>query len=80
MHKQEEFNIKVDRAKIVSLLTALQMRKLTLEQALELEALMVIERRRAIQNGINDLDIIFMILFDRPKWICRWGLLSRLLK
>jgi hypothetical protein len=58
MQKHEEADIMVDRAKIVSFLTALQMRKLTLEQALELEALMVKERNRAIQNGINDLDII----------------------
>jgi hypothetical protein len=58
MQKHEEVNILVDRAKIVSFLTALQMRKLTLEQAIELEELMVKERNRAIQNGINDLDIV----------------------
>jgi hypothetical protein len=56
--KQEEVNILVDRAKIVSFLAALQKRTLTQEQAFELEALMVKERNRAIQNGINDLDII----------------------
>ena len=58
MRKQEEVNILVDRAKIVSLLTALQMRKLTQEQAFELERLLVKERNRAIQNGVADLDII----------------------
>ncbi|MDQ3840338.1 MAG: hypothetical protein M3297_13850 [Thermoproteota archaeon] len=58
MQKHEEVNILVDRAKIVSFLTALQMRKLTLEQTIELEELMVKERNRAIQNGINDLDIV----------------------
>ncbi|HZA69384.1 MAG TPA: hypothetical protein VE548_06765 [Nitrososphaeraceae archaeon] len=57
-NKLEGVNILVDRAKIVSFLTALQTRKLTLEQSLELEALMVKERNRAAQNGINDLDII----------------------
>jgi len=57
-NKHEEVNILVDRAKIVSFLTALQTRKLTLEQSLELEALMVKERNRAAQNGINGLDII----------------------
>jgi hypothetical protein len=56
--KQEEVNILVDRAKIVSFLTALQTRKLTQEQAFELQALMVKERNSAIQNGITDLDII----------------------
>ena len=34
------------------------MRKLTIEQAIELERLIVKERDRAIQNGITDLDII----------------------
>ena len=58
INKHEEVNILVDRTKIVSFLTALQTRKLTLEQSLELEALMVKERNRAAQNGINDLDII----------------------
>lgn len=57
-NKLEGVNILVERAKIVSFLTALQTRKLTLEQSLELEALMVKERNRAAQNGINDLDII----------------------
>ena len=42
----------------MSLLAALQMRKLTIEQAIELERLIVKERDRAIQNGITDLDII----------------------
>ena len=66
MQKSEEVNIDntdktaiiVDRAKIVSLLAALQMRKLTLEQAIELERLIVKERDRAIQNRITDLEII----------------------
>ena len=66
MQKSEDVNIDntdktaiiVDRAKIVSLLAALQMRKLTIEQAIELERLIVKERNRAIQNGITDLDII----------------------
>jgi hypothetical protein len=63
MQKAEEVNINkndivVDRAKIVSLLTALQMRKLTMEQAIELERLLTKERNRALENGINDLDII----------------------
>ena len=66
MQKSEEVNIDntdktaiiVDRVKIVSLLAALQMRKLTIEQAIELERLIVKERDRAIQNGITDLDII----------------------
>ena len=66
MQKSEEVNIDntdktaiiADRAKIVSLLAALQMRKLTIEQAIELERLIVKERDRAIQNGITDLDII----------------------
>ena len=66
MQKSEEVNIDntdktaiiVDRAKIESLLAALQMRKLTIEQAIELERLIVKERDRAIQNGITDLDII----------------------
>jgi hypothetical protein len=58
MKKQEEVNSLVDRAKMVSFLTALQMRKLTLEQAFELERLLVKERNRAIQYGVADLDII----------------------
>jgi hypothetical protein len=58
MQKHDEIKIIVDRAKIVSLLTALQMRKLTREQASELEGLMVKERNRAIQKGIADLDIV----------------------
>ena len=58
MQKHDEINIIVDRAKIVSLLTALQMRKLTREQAFELEGLLLKERNRAIQRGITDMDII----------------------
>jgi hypothetical protein len=58
MQKSEEVNIIVDRAKIVSLLTAFQMRKLTLKQSSELERLLTKERDRAIQNGVTDLDII----------------------
>jgi hypothetical protein len=58
MQKSEEFNIIVDRAKIVSLLTAFQMRKLTLKQSSELQRLLTKERDRAIQNGVTDLDII----------------------
>ena len=58
MQKQDEINIIVDRAKIVSLLTALQMRKLTREQTFELEWLLLKERNRAIEKGITDMDII----------------------
>jgi hypothetical protein len=58
VQKHDEINIIVDRAKIVSLLTALQMRKLTREQTLELEGLLLKERNRAIEKGITDMDII----------------------
>jgi hypothetical protein len=58
VQKHDEINIIVDRAKIVSLLTALQMRKLTLEQTFELEGLLLKERNRAIEKGITDMDII----------------------
>ena len=58
MQKTEEVDIIVDRAKIVSLLTALQKQKLTLGQSIELERLLTKERNRAIQNRITDLDII----------------------
>lgn len=58
MQKHDEINIVVDRAKIVSLLTALQMRKLTREQTFELEGLLLKERNRAIEKGITDMDII----------------------
>ena len=58
MQKHDEINIIVDRAKIMSLLTALQMRKLTREQTFELEALLLKERNRAIEKGITDMDII----------------------
>jgi hypothetical protein len=58
MQKIEEVNIIVDRAKIVSLLTALQKQKLTLGQSFELERLLTKERNRAIQNRVTDLDII----------------------
>jgi hypothetical protein len=58
MQKPEEVNIIVDRAKIVSLLTALQKQKLSLGQSFELERLLTKERNRAIQNGVTDLDII----------------------
>jgi hypothetical protein len=58
MQKPEEINIIVDRAKIVSLLTALQKQKLTLGQSFELERLLTKERNRAIQSGVTDLDII----------------------
>lgn len=58
MQKNDEINIIVDRAKIVSLLTALQMRKLTREQTFELEGLLLKERNRAIEKGITDMDII----------------------
>ncbi len=58
MQKHDEINIIVDRAKIVSLLTALQMRKLTREQTFELEWLLLKERNRAIEKGITDMDII----------------------
>jgi hypothetical protein len=58
VQKHDEINIIVDRAKIVSLLTALQMRKLTREQTFELEGLLLKERNRAIEKGITDMDII----------------------
>jgi hypothetical protein len=58
MQRPEEINIKVDRVKIISLLTALQMRKLTLKQSSELETLLAKERDRAIQNRVTDLDVI----------------------
>jgi hypothetical protein len=58
VQKHDEINIIVDRAKIVSLLTALQMRKLTREQTFELEGLLLKERSRAIEKGITDMDII----------------------
>ena len=58
MQKIEEVNIIVDRAKIVSLLTALQKQELTLGQSFELERLLTKERDRAIQNRVTDLDII----------------------
>jgi hypothetical protein len=58
MQKPEEVNIIVDRAKTVSLLTALQKQKLTLGQSFELERLLTKERNRAIQSGVTDLDII----------------------
>jgi hypothetical protein len=58
MQEQEKFNIKVEKAKLMSLLVGFQMRKLTLEHSLELERLLVKERNSAIQNGIIDLDII----------------------
>lgn len=58
MQKHDEINIIVDRAKIVSLLTALQMRKLTREQTFELEGLLLKERNRAIEKEITDMDII----------------------
>jgi hypothetical protein len=57
-----ELNITVDRAKIVSLLTAIQMRKLTLKQSSELEGLLTKERNRAIQNGVTDLDVYWDII------------------
>jgi hypothetical protein len=56
--KTEEVNIIVDRAKIISLLTALQKQKPTLGQSFELERLLTKERDRAIQNRVTDLDII----------------------
>jgi hypothetical protein len=58
MQKHEEVNIIVDRAKIVSLLTALQKQKLTLGQSLELKRLLTKEKNRAIQSGVTDSDII----------------------
>jgi hypothetical protein len=58
MQKSEEVNIIVDRAKIVSLLTAFQKQTLTLGQSFELERLLTKERNRAIQNGFTDLDTI----------------------
>ena len=58
MQKTEEVDIIVDRAKIVSLLTALQKQELTLAQSIELERLLAKERNRAIQNRVIDLDTI----------------------
>ena len=58
MQKPEEVNIVVDRTKIVSLMTALQKRNLSLGQSFELERLLTKERNRAIQNGVTDLDVI----------------------
>ena len=58
MQEIEEVNIIANRAKIVSLLTALQKQKLTLGQSFELERLLTKERNRAIQNRVTDLDII----------------------
>ena len=58
MQEIEEVNIIDDRAKIVSLLTALQKQKLTLGQSFELERLLTKERNRAVQNRVTDLDII----------------------
>jgi hypothetical protein len=58
VQRDDEVNSVIDRAKIISLLTALQTRKLTQEQTIELERLLVKERKRAMQNGIDDLDII----------------------
>ena len=55
MQEIEEANIIVDRAKIASLLTALQKQKLTLTQSIELERLLTKERNRAIQNRVTDL-------------------------
>jgi hypothetical protein len=68
VQKHDEINIIVDRAKIVSLLTALQMRKLTREQTFELEVLLLRGRNRAIEKGITDMDIIlgyYVLGFDR---------------
>jgi hypothetical protein len=58
MQKSEEVDIIVERAKIVSLLTALQKRNLTLGQSFELERLLTKERNRAIQNSVSNLDTI----------------------
>jgi hypothetical protein len=58
MQKIEEVDIIVDRAKIISLLTALQKQKLTVGQSFELERLLIKERNRAIQNRVTDLDVI----------------------
>jgi hypothetical protein len=58
MQKTEEVDIIVDRAKIVSLLTAFQKQELTLAQSIELERLLTKERNRAIQNRVTDLDTI----------------------
>ena len=58
MQKTEEVDIIVDRAKIVSLLTAFQKQELTLAQSIELERLSTKERNRAIQNRVTDLDTI----------------------
>jgi hypothetical protein len=77
MQKQEEVNILVDRAKIVSLITALQLRKLTLEQAYELERLLVKERNRAIQNGDCRFGYNIRILFGRIERVFGRRILSQ---
>lgn len=58
MGKNNEGENVVDRAKIVSFLTALQMQKLTLEQIFELQRLLLKEKDRSIQKGFGDLDKI----------------------
>jgi hypothetical protein len=58
VEKNNEAKNEVNRAKIVSLLTALQMRKLTLKQSFELERLLLKERDKSIQKGFGDLDRI----------------------
>jgi hypothetical protein len=77
MQKPEEVNIIVDRAKIVSLLTALQKQKLTLEQSFELERLLTKERNIAMQSGVTDLDIILGYYLIGLGWLCRRMLLSK---
>ena len=65
MEKNNEAENVVDRAKIVFLLTALQMRKLILEQSFELERLLLKERNRSIQKGFGDLDKILGYYLER---------------
>ena len=65
MGKNNEGENVVDRAKIVSFLTALQMQKLTLEQSFELQRLLLKERNRSIQKGFGDLDKILGYYLER---------------
>jgi hypothetical protein len=65
VEKNNEAENVVNRAKIASLLTALQMRKLRLEQSFELERLLLKERDRSVQKGFGDLDKILGYYLER---------------
>jgi hypothetical protein len=80
VQKPDEMKIIVDRAKIVSLLTALEMRKLTEEQASELEGLMLKERNRATQDGIDDMDIVLGYYLIGLNGYCGRRVLSKRIK